>query len=62
MMDERMISTTEAAHILGVDRATVTRWVHAGKVRPAFRLNSGALIFDRAHITEYAAQIMGEQQ
>lgn len=32
-----LLSTAEAAGVLGVDRSTITRWVAAGHLRPAFQ-------------------------
>ena len=40
MTGKRLISAAEVARRLDVDRATVTRWIAAGKL-PAFRTPGG---------------------
>ena len=52
-----LIGTPEAASILGVSRATMTRWVQAGELEPATKLPglTGAALFHRSDIVAKAA-------
>lgn len=55
----RTIGAAEAAHILGVSRATVTRAVQDGRLPLAGRLNdrpTGALLFDANIVEDLAAE------
>lgn len=45
-----LITSAEAAVILGVSRATLSRWVATGRIDYWVRLNSGAYLFDPAII------------
>jgi excisionase family DNA binding protein len=47
-----LIGTKEACRILDVDKATISRWVHAGKLTPRLKLPSGngAYLFARVDI------------
>ena len=47
----KMIGTAEAARILSVDRATITRWYLSGKL-PGQKLpgQTGAYVFDLADV------------
>jgi excisionase family DNA binding protein len=52
MPDPKLITTAEAAKLLGVDRSTLIRWVRAGKIAatvtvPGYR---GALLFERSDV------------
>lgn len=50
-----LISTAEAAQILGVDRSTLSRWVASGRIVPAGRTSErGAMLFDRRDIEAFA--------
>lgn len=53
-----LITTTEAAELLGVGRSTVTRWVDDGRLTPARKLAGlrGAWLFDRDTITKAAGK------
>jgi excisionase family DNA binding protein len=51
---EGKITTTEAAFILGINKATVTRWVHSGKLKPEFTLGNGQMIFDHQYVLDMA--------
>ena len=52
-----LIGSADAERILDISRATLSRWVSAGKLRTAGRLSSGALVFDRAVVEALAADI-----
>jgi excisionase family DNA binding protein len=56
-MPTDLIGTNEACDILGVDKATISRWVAAGDILPAHKLphKNGAFLFHRADIQELAA-------
>ena len=54
MTSEGKITTTEAAFILGINKATVTRWVHSGKLKPEFTLGNGQMIFDHQYVLDMA--------
>lgn len=51
-----LIGALEAAEILHVDRATVTRWVHQGVLPTAVKAPGirGARLFHREHIVALA--------
>ena len=51
-----LIGAAEAAVILGVDPATVVRWVHAEKLTPITKApgQTGAWLFSRAEIARLA--------
>lgn len=53
-----LIGTAEAAGILRVNRATVTRWAKAGKLRPVTKLPGGtaAYVFTRTSVKHLAVQ------
>jgi excisionase family DNA binding protein len=59
---EGKITTTEAAFILGINKATVTRWVHSGKLKPEFTLGNGQMIFDHEYILDVAADLALERE
>ena len=52
-----LIGSAEAAELLGVDRATLNRWVTSGRVQPAAQLpgRTGARMFSRTSIESLAA-------
>jgi predicted site-specific integrase-resolvase len=54
--DEPLIGAKDAADLLGVDPATVVRWVHAGRVTPITKApgKTGAWLFSRAEIARLA--------
>jgi excisionase family DNA binding protein len=54
---EGKITTTEAAFILGINKATVTRWVHSGKLKPEFTLGNGQMIFEHQYILDVAVDL-----
>jgi len=49
----RLVGTAKAADLLGVDRATVTRWVSSGKLSAAM-IDGNAYLFDRTEIEALA--------
>jgi excisionase family DNA binding protein len=51
-----LIGSAEAAKILSVDQATISRWVHNGTLNPATKLPglSGAYLFHRTDIETLA--------
>jgi excisionase family DNA binding protein len=53
-----LIGSLEAAEILHVNQATVTRWVHKGKLPTAVKAPGirGARLFHREHIVALAQQ------
>lgn len=54
----QLVGVSEAAEILDVDRATITRWTRDGKLVPAQKLpgRNGPYLFTRASIAHLAAQ------
>lgn len=56
-MDENVLTTAEAAKLLGVTVTTLNRWVNSGRIRALFEGpgTHGARFYDRADI-ETAAQ------
>jgi len=50
-----MLTTTQAASMLGVDRATVARWVRLGQL-PAVRLPSGHIRIRRRDVEKLLAE------
>lgn len=55
-----MIGTAEAARLLKVDRATVTRWAKAGKLAATkFPGRNAPYLFTRASVRHLAAQRNG---
>ena len=57
MTSEGKITTTEAAFILGINRATVTRWVHNGQLKPEYTMANGQMIFDHQYILDQAFEL-----
>lgn len=54
LVQGELIDTTEAARRLGVSRSTLTRWVAAGRIEPAFTVPGyrGNFLFDPARVDE----------
>jgi len=52
------VSAPEAARLLGVDKATLTRWAASGRIPYLFKHDGlrGPYIFDRAEILRVAAE------
>ena len=62
--DAPLIGSAEAATILGVDRATLSRWVARGRVIPIHRLPgpNGAYVFSRTEIASLAARRIASRE
>lgn len=54
----QLLSTREAARVLGITRSAVARLVLRGRLQPAFTLpgKTGAHLFDRATVEALAAE------
>lgn len=53
-----LIGSADAERILDISRATLTRWVKAGKLRTAGQLSgSGALVFERGVVEQLAESL-----
>lgn len=54
-----LIGSTEACAVLGIDRATLTRRIQAGKLAPLMKLPgpNGPYIFERSEVTRHAVDI-----
>ena len=52
-MKDELIDTAEAAQRLGISRSTLTRWVSAGRIEPAFTVPGyrGNFLFDPADVS-----------
>jgi predicted site-specific integrase-resolvase len=52
----QLIGAAEAADILGLERSTLTRWIHAKKIQPITQLDGkrGAYVFDRLDVLALA--------
>ena len=52
-----LLGSAEAAQLLGVHRATLTRWVTSGRITPAQKMpgDTGALLFERAEVERVRA-------
>lgn len=51
-MAQALLSTAEAVAKLNIDRSTLTRWVAAGRIKPAHKLPGlrGAYLFDPTEV------------
>jgi excisionase family DNA binding protein len=56
--DDRLINSREACALLGVDRATLIRWVHRGKIAAAHKSpgSNGAYLFSYATVARLATE------
>lgn len=56
--DDRLIGSSEASQILGIDRATLTRWVRSGKLTAVEKLpgSNGAYLFRYGLVARKAAK------
>lgn len=59
---EDALTTAQACEVLGVDRATITRWVEKNTLRPSFKFpgRTGGFLFNRADIEALAVNRAGE--
>ena len=63
MPNPDLLSTTQAAEVIGIERSTVSRWVQQGLMRPSLKLptQTGAFLFDVAEVERvrdwYAARL-----
>jgi excisionase family DNA binding protein len=57
-VNEALMSTAQAAVMLGVDPATITRWVRQGRLAPAFKGpgRTGGFMFYRTDVERLARQ------
>jgi predicted site-specific integrase-resolvase len=64
MQPTDLLGTTEAARIIDVDKATLTRWVAAGRVEAAVKLpkKNGAYLFTRSEVQRMADEVAAERQ
>ena len=56
-MDDALLTTAEVAAIVERDRATVTRWVQAGRLVATHKLANGHLLFDPDDVRALAADL-----
>jgi len=51
-IEETTVTSATACSWLGIDRSTLTRWVQAGHIKPAFKFpgKAGAFLFERAEV------------
>ena len=54
-----LLTSAEVCERLGIDRSTLSRWVAAGRIRPATKLPGirGAFLFARADVERIAAEV-----
>ena len=59
---QTLIGSAEACRILGVSRATLTRWAKAGRLHatPTSDATNAALVFDRAEVERVKAEAASE--
>jgi excisionase family DNA binding protein len=57
-VNEALMSTAEAARLLSVDPATITRWVRQGRLTPVFKGpgRTGGFMFHRSDVERLARQ------
>jgi excisionase family DNA binding protein len=51
----KLITTRQAAELLGVDVSTISRWVAFKRLTPAMRLENGHMLFDPADVEAFIA-------
>lgn len=58
-----LLTSVETAHMLGIDRSTLTRWVQSGRIAPAMKLpgKRGPALFSPEAVEALAAQLTQEQ-
>lgn len=52
MPNPDLLSTTQAAEVIGIERSTISRWVQQGLMKPTLKLpgQQGAFVFDASEI------------
>lgn len=58
MADTALIGSREACRILGIDRATLSRWVRSGRIHPVTRVcdkPNGAFLFRASDVRALSA-------
>lgn len=63
MPEPDLLSTVEAAAIIGVERSTLSRWIDSGRIAPALKLPgiNGAHLFARSEVDRVAASYEAER-
>jgi DNA-binding transcriptional MerR regulator len=59
MAQTQLVSTGEAARLLGIDRSTLARWAAVGAVKPASTTVGGHMRWDVAQLREQIAAVQG---
>lgn len=56
-----LIGSAEATELLNIDRSTLTRWTHAGRITPATSLpgRTGARLYRRGDVEQLADELAG---
>lgn len=51
-IEDTTVTSATACAWLGIDRSTLTRWVQAGHITPAYKFpgKAGAFLFERAEV------------
>lgn len=54
-----LLQSAEVCARLGIDRSTLSRWVAAGKIRPAYKLDGlrGAFLFRPSDVDRLASDV-----
>lgn len=52
-----LVGTVEAARAVGLDRSTITRWVHRGQLHPTKRTPGGQLRWDVDDLRRQLAEL-----
>lgn len=57
MSQTSLLRSSEVCEALNIDRSTLSRWVAAGRIQPAMKLDGlrGAFLFDRAEVERVKA-------
>ena len=63
-MDLKLLSSAETADYLSIDRSTLGRWVHSGRLKPAHRNpgEGGAVLFFATDVRDLAGTIEREAE
>lgn len=62
-MTPDLISSADAAELLGIDRSTLSRWVQAGRLAPVLKMPGlrGPALYDRTAVLALAAAAPAEE-